>query len=361
MFFGCILNESKEFHLTKTNHIIHLNEACINDSADKTKAYLKIVVDETQYNLCMLQRDNTPAYKLDHFIAWGLNNKNIKLLVEGGGPNAQIHITGYIEMEDEEDNIEFVPGVYRENKDNINNFFNRVEKKRENKNVITDNKKINEKESKNSNKEIKDEIRLSKDNFVDNLIKHDKIKTEKSLEKKDSFELKLQQEKEKSQVNNIKEKEKEEKTENKKIKTKTKVEQDYDKKADYLLGFNDEKNNNNNDNNYYAPDIEYDSPDDLFYDEDGEKEDVEIGKLLQKKRKGSDSQKHPKPLKLSEVKEEKNKSFSNKNNYFNKNKNYNNNYKGNTNNFKNNNLNKDNNFNKNFGNKNNINKNENNH
>jgi hypothetical protein len=75
-------------------------------------------VDEIQYNLGILQKDIFESYKIDHFIAWGKNNKSYKLLISGGGPNANIHISGYIEKEETEENQEFNIGEIMENEEN---------------------------------------------------------------------------------------------------------------------------------------------------------------------------------------------------------------------------------------------------
>lgn len=110
MFFGCIVKENKPFIFNKTTNITHLSEASLSAKVDNSKVYVKIAVDDNEFNLCVLQKNRIESYKLDHFVCWSEHNKSYKLLISGGGPQAEVHFTGYIEMEDDEDNQDFVPG-----------------------------------------------------------------------------------------------------------------------------------------------------------------------------------------------------------------------------------------------------------
>lgn len=118
------MKENKPFIFNKTDNITHLSEACLNQKADNSKVYVKIAVDDCEYNLCVLQKNHVESYNLDHFIGWSKQNISYKLLISGGGPNAEVHFTGYIEMEDTEDNEDYVPGenveISNKNKDKEN-------------------------------------------------------------------------------------------------------------------------------------------------------------------------------------------------------------------------------------------------
>ena len=116
MFFGCKLKESKNFTFQRSNNIIHLSQACLSGKPDDSKVYIKLEVDQVEYNLAVLQKNITESYKIDHFIAWGKNNKSYKLLISGGGPKAVVNITGYVEIEESEDNQEVNIGEIKENK-----------------------------------------------------------------------------------------------------------------------------------------------------------------------------------------------------------------------------------------------------
>ena len=113
MFFGCKIKENQPFNFQKTNNIYHLSEASLGPKSDDTKVYLITEVDGQKYNLCVLKKNLKESYKLDHFIAWGKNNKSFKLLISGGGKNSEVHITGYVETEETGEEIE-------ENNSNIN-------------------------------------------------------------------------------------------------------------------------------------------------------------------------------------------------------------------------------------------------
>lgn len=309
MFFGCLIKENKPFKFNKTNHIIHLSQACLSDKADNSKVFLNLCVDDSEFNLCVLQKNRVESYKLDHFIAWGKKNKSYKLVMTGGSKKAEIHITGYIEMEDSDYNQDFIPG---ENFDVSKDGNNKIESTNVNQDTQLDlneeNIEINSNLNNTKNKEkVKKEENFEKKNKhknkADSNFDIGKIENaDKPNEKKDSFELKILQEK--------KNKEKE-------------VQENKGNKENY---------------EYINEGIEYESENDLFDDGD----DEEIEQLLKKKRKSKDSEKHEKPQKLSEVKEKKNqdndfnnkKQFNNKNgNYFNKNKSNNKNFNKNNSNY----------------------------
>ena len=116
MFFGVKIKDNKYYTFQRTNNIIHISQACLGGKPDESKIYVKIVVDELEYSLCVLQKNVVESFKIDHIIAWGKNNKSFKLVISGGGPKAEVHITGYVEIEESEENEEIIFGEIRDSK-----------------------------------------------------------------------------------------------------------------------------------------------------------------------------------------------------------------------------------------------------
>jgi hypothetical protein len=108
MFWGCVLKENKPFEIkTGSNRIIHLSEACLNPNAGEGKVYLQLQSGDEKYNLCVLQKDKWESYKLDHFLSLFSDSTHpYKLAITGGGKTTEVHVTGYIETEEgEEDGL----------------------------------------------------------------------------------------------------------------------------------------------------------------------------------------------------------------------------------------------------------------
>jgi hypothetical protein len=266
MFFGCKLKENKHFSFKRTNNIIHLSQACLGGKPDDTNVYIKLEVDEIEYNLAVLQKNKTESYKIDHFIAWGKNNKSYKLMISGGGPKVEVNITGYIEIEESEENEEVNFGELKETKiqelslnenENVNrkNSQNSVENKRklsepkeENKRKLSEQKEENKRklsEPKEEKIEKKKEIPLNfdyEDQSEDDLFKDEgDEEIEKLLEKKRKSSLNKQD------SNNKPHKLKE-------IKNMEEKQNKFDNKKNN--NFNKGKNFNNNNNfnkNYSGP------------------------------------------------------------------------------------------------------------
>ena len=169
MFFGCIVKKNKPYNFFKTTNITRLSESCLGEKADDTKVYLKIAIDDCEYDLCVLQKNRVESYKLDHFIGWGEHNKSYKLMVSGGGPSAEVHITGYIEMEDSEDNEDFVPGENFEIRKNNKKEKYENQNKNKKENSIKD-LDLNEEKNKENKTQI---IQKNGENAGKNAIKGD--------------------------------------------------------------------------------------------------------------------------------------------------------------------------------------------
>lgn len=105
MFWGCVLKENKPFEIkTGSNRIIHLSEACLNPKAGEGKVYLQLSSGGDKYNLCVLQKDKWESYKLDHFLSLFSDSTHpYKLSITGGGSATEVHVTGYIETEEGEE------------------------------------------------------------------------------------------------------------------------------------------------------------------------------------------------------------------------------------------------------------------
>jgi len=281
MFFGCILKNNISYYFNKTNNVIHLSEACLDQNSDNSKVYIKILVDKIEYNLCVLQKNKIESYKLDHFIAWGNNTKELKLFISGEGSNPEVHITGYIEMEDSEDNYEYIPGKYIEEINKINiNYLELNDNVKNSKNLKNDNKK--------RNNEIKyDETKIKTNQITKN------IKESNPNDRRDSFELKISQEDKEKDVNKSKsnEKEKNQKSVEKEIKKyeindrekNIKLDEEEIKKSesDEKGKKIDEKSKSVKTDKLIYEDYENDSVNDLF--EDSENDAIE--KLLKKKER----------------------------------------------------------------------------
>lgn len=261
MFFGCIVKENKPYNFNKTNNITHLSEACLGGNADNSKIYLKILVDDCEYNLCVLQKNRVESYKLDHFIGWGKHNKTFKLLVSGGGPNAEVHITGYVEMEDSEDNQDFVPGESLEIKGQKEISAHELD--------LNEDKK--EAKHLNGNKKEAEIKKDKKDKSIENKEKRKEIKTK---EYPKTAEHQQKEIKEGQNINKVRKENKNKETEeankiDKKDENKSKVE-------------NEEEG--------------------LNKDLSGDSDDEEIENLLKKKRKTIESEKPKSAQKPDEIK-----------------------------------------------------------
>jgi hypothetical protein len=104
MFWGVILKDNKP-HEIKMNKlgILHLSEACLGSRSDGAKIHLQLQAGNQVYNLCVLQKDKWETYKLDHYITVEDNEKKYKLIAYGNNGNNEIHVTGFVETEDDDD------------------------------------------------------------------------------------------------------------------------------------------------------------------------------------------------------------------------------------------------------------------
>lgn len=113
MFWGCRITPKNGYEFNNTgNRVIHITHACLSNSTTDSKVYVKLQVGKTTYNLCALQKDKWESSKLDNFLLLtGDNTQTYKLLVEEseGAKSAglEVHITGCMETEDEENDEDF--------------------------------------------------------------------------------------------------------------------------------------------------------------------------------------------------------------------------------------------------------------
>lgn len=109
MFWGCIVKDKKPFEIkTGSNKVLHLSEACLGEKSGEEKVYLQVQRGDEKYNLCVLQKDKWESHKLDHFLMLATeDHRPFKLALVGAGANTEIHVTGYMEAEeDEEEGLE---------------------------------------------------------------------------------------------------------------------------------------------------------------------------------------------------------------------------------------------------------------
>ena len=154
MFFGCKLKQGKAFSFQKTNNIIHISQACLGGKPDDTSIHVKLEVDDNQYNLCVLKKNFVESYKIDHFIAWGKNSKSYKLFIIGGGSNAEVNFTGYIEKEDGDQEEEFYIGEMIESNKNDLALSEKENNKRKNSKNSNEEKEIKENISNESKRKL---------------------------------------------------------------------------------------------------------------------------------------------------------------------------------------------------------------
>lgn len=321
MFFGCIVKENQPFNFRKTNNIIQLSGASLNKEVDQSKVYLKLEVDDSVYNLCVLEKNVVESYKLDSFIAWGKSNKSYKLQISGGGPNAEVHVIGYIEIEEtgEEHELSFNP---EEKIIDLNE--EPIEEYSKTKVVSKDSKNLKKQEKSAKEAKLEKDTKQEAKQTVSQQIRENKHeeanKKKQHLEKMDSFELKLKEKEKDKKVQSGETKliEKESKLEKEEAKTN----QVEEKEPEPERRFNNDKFQDNS------------FSDDLL--NDSEVEDETIEKLLQKKRKNTREETHGQPQKLHEKKPEsgnakkgnfdgmknknQNQQKNNFNNFYNKNK-----------------------------------------
>jgi hypothetical protein len=105
MFWGCKVKENKPVEIKRKEDIsLHLTDACLGNIQSTEKFYLQLHVGHEKFNLCAFQKDKWETHKLDHYLNLNPDDKvSYKLALLGGGNNVEVHVTGYFEKEDIDD------------------------------------------------------------------------------------------------------------------------------------------------------------------------------------------------------------------------------------------------------------------
>jgi hypothetical protein len=174
MFWGCSVKNGKPFEIkTGSNKVIHLSEACLTPNSGNEKVYLQLQRGDEKYNLCVLQKDKWESYKLDHFLMLATeDNRPYKLALHGANNNTEVHVTGYLENEDDEE----------ENVDGLTEVKEKIVINKE------ENKSQREKSSNSSNNSsnkttnVREEVIIEKDVNKNENVKNFKNEEESDLE-----------------------------------------------------------------------------------------------------------------------------------------------------------------------------------
>jgi hypothetical protein len=107
MFWGTVLRDNKPYEI-KMNKlgVLHLSEACLGVNSDSSKIHLQLQTEDEVYNLCVLQKDKWETYKLDHYITVQGDGKKYKLIAFGNNGKCEVHVTGFVETEDDDDFVD---------------------------------------------------------------------------------------------------------------------------------------------------------------------------------------------------------------------------------------------------------------